>query len=170
MSLAHLLKVFIISASPIAELRLALPLALYDYGMPWHLALPLSLLGNLLPVPFLLLLLEPLSRLAARVGLLERALNWIFRHTRRRGRLVEKYERLGLVLFVAVPLPGSGAWTGSILAFLLGLNFWTAFLCIALGVFVAGVVVTVLSLLGWIGGLIAGVGLIVLLSLGLWKI
>jgi len=138
--------------------------------MPWHLALPLSLLGNLLPVPFLLLLLEPLSRLAARVGLLERALNWIFRHTRRRGRLVEKYERLGLVLFVAVPLPGSGAWTGSILAFLLGLNFWTAFLCIALGVFVAGVVVTVLSLLGWIGGLIAGVGLIVLLSLGLWKI
>lgn len=84
--------------------------------------------------------------------------------------MVEKYERLGLVLFVAVPLPGSGAWTGSILAFLLGLNFWTAFLCIALGVFVAGVVVTVLSLLGWIGGLIAGVGLIVLLSLGLWKI
>ncbi len=170
MSLAHLLKVFIISASPIAELRLALPLALYDYGMPWHLALPLSLLGNLLPVPFLLLLLEPLSRLAARVRLLERALNWIFRHTRRRGKLVEKYERLGLVLFVAIPLPGSGAWTGSILAFLLGLNFWTAFLCIALGVFVAGVVVTALSLLGWIGGLIAGVGLIVLLSLGLWRI
>lgn len=170
MSLAHLLKVFIISASPIAELRLALPLALYDYGMPWYLALPLSLLGNLLPVPFLLLLLEPLSRLAARVGFLERALNWVFRHTRRRGRLVEKYERLGLVLFVAVPLPGSGAWTGSILAFLLGLNFRTSFLCIALGVFVAGVVVTVLSLLGWIGGLIAGVGLIVLLSLGLWKI
>jgi len=169
-SLAHLLKVFIISASPVAELRLALPLALYDYGMSWCFALPISLLGNLLPVPFLLLLLEPLSKLAARAELLQRALNWTFRHTRRRGKLVEKYERLGLVLFVAIPFPGSGAWTGSILAFLLGLDFWTAFLCITLGVFIAGVVVTILSLLGWIGGMVAGISLLILLSLGLWKI
>ena len=83
---------------------------------------------------------------------------------------MEKYERVGLVIFVAIPFPGSGAWTGSILAFLFGLEFRPALVCLALGVFVAGVVVTTLSLLGWLGGVIAGIVLLILLTLGLWRV
>lgn len=101
---------------------------------------------------------------------LGRILDWIFRHTRRKGRLTEKYGRIGLVAFVAIPFPGSGAWTGSILAFLLGLKFKQALICIVLGVFIAGVVVTVLSLLEWFGAVIAGIGLIILAGFGVWRI
>jgi uncharacterized membrane protein len=77
---------------------------------------------------------------------------------------------VGLVLFVAVPLPITGAWTGSFAAVLFGLKFKHAFLSIVVGVFIAGVIVTCLSLLGWIGALIAGVALGALTVFGLWKI
>ena len=149
MSLEHLLWVFLISASPIIELRGALPIAICIYEIPWQLAFPVCLLGNLLPVPFLLRFLDPASRLLGKVKIFEKILEWIFARTRRRGRIVEQYERIGLVLFVAIPFIGTGAWTGSILAFLLGLKFKHAFLSILLGVLIAGVIITIGSLLGW---------------------
>jgi uncharacterized membrane protein len=75
-------------------------------------------------------------------------LKWLFEHTRKRGKLVERYERIGLALFVAIPLPITGAWTGSLLAVLLGLKFKYAMLSIFVGVLIAGIIVTSLSLLG----------------------
>jgi len=170
MSLAHLPEVFLIAASPLVELRGAIPLAILHYRLPWYAAFVVAVLGNLLPVPFLLLFLDPLTRLVSKVKIFERILNWIFERTRRRGKLIEKYERIGLMLFVTVPLPGTGAWTGSIAAFLLGLKFKNALLSIALGVFIAGVIVTVLSLMGWVGAVIAGIGLVTLFALGFWKL
>jgi len=96
-------------------------------------------------------------------------LNRVFEQTRRRGMTIEKYEKIGLTLFVAIPLPFTGAWTGSIAAFLLGLKFRYAFLSILAGVVIAGAIVTSLSLLGWAGALIAGVGLSTLAVLGWWR-
>jgi uncharacterized membrane protein len=170
MSLGHLLWAFLISASPIVELRLALPLAILEYHIPWYLAFLVCFLGNLLPVPFLLLFLDPITRLVSKIEPLERIINWVFKRTRRRGEIVERYERIGLVLLVAIPLPGTGAWTGSIVAFLLGLGIKSAFLSIVLGVFIAGVIVTALSLLGWVGGVIAGIGIATLFAFRLWRI
>ena len=170
MSLAHLLWVFLISALPIVELRGALPVALLVYEIPWYFALPVCLLGNLLPVPFLLLFLDPLSKLLSRVELFKRVLDWIFRRTRKRGRIVDRYKRIGLMLFVAIPLPVTGAWTGSIAASLFGISFKHAFLSILSGVLISGVIVTTLSLLGWIGAVIAGIALVILAILGLWRI
>jgi len=74
------------------------------------------------------------------------------------------------MLFVAVPLPFTGAWTGSIAAFLFGIEFRKALLSIVSGVIIAGAIVTCLSLLGWVGALLAGIGLITLAILGQWKI
>lgn len=170
MNLTNFLWTFFISALPVVELRLALPLAINEYGIAWYLALPVCLLGNLLPVPFLLLLLDPAVRLAGKIGPTKPILDWVFKRTRRQGRLVEKYERIGLLLFVAVPLPGTGVWTGSILAYLLGLKFKSAFVSIVIGMFIAGVIVTALSLLGWVGAAIAGVGLIALAVLSLLRV
>ena len=99
----------------------------------------------------------------------ERFFNWLFERARRRGRMIEKYERIGLALFVAVPLPVTGAWTGSLVAVLLGLRVKTAFISIAIGVFIAGIIVTTLSLLGWLGALIAGSALVILTVSGLWR-
>ncbi|MCK4964880.1 MAG: small multi-drug export protein, partial [Dehalococcoidia bacterium] len=77
---------------------------------------------------------------------------------------------IGLVLFVAIPLPVTGAWTGSIVAFLLGLSFWRAFPAIFLGVVIAGVIVTTLTVIGWWGAAIAGIGLLALAILSLRKV
>jgi uncharacterized membrane protein len=167
--LAQELVVLVISALPVVELRGALPVAINLFGMPWYEALGLAIIGNFLPVPFLLLFLESLARWASKVGIGRRLVEWVFGYTQRRGQIIEKYERIGLALFVAIPLPMTGAWTGSIAAFLLGLNFKYALISIACGVVIAGVIVTCLCLMGWVGAVIAGVGLCGLAVAGLWR-
>ncbi|MFC1925546.1 COG2426 family protein [Chloroflexota bacterium] len=142
------LWVFLIAAAPIVELRLAIPVAMVTYDMAWYSAFPICVAGNLLPVPFLLRFLGPVSEFLSKIKLFERLINWVFKRTRRRSNLVEKYGWLGLIMVVAVPLPGTGAWTGSILAFLLGMRFKPAFLSILCGVLIAGVIVTILSHMG----------------------
>ncbi|HEY49212.1 MAG TPA: small multi-drug export protein [Dehalococcoidia bacterium] len=134
-------KVFFTAAAPISELRGAIPLGI-NANISWPIVFVVAVAGNLLPVPFLLLFLEPVSKFLSRVKLFERIINWIFRLSRRRGRIVERYERIGLTIFVAIPLPVTGAWTGSIVAFLLGMSFWRAFISIIIGVLIAGVIVT----------------------------
>lgn len=162
MTLSEFLKVFFTAAAPISELRGAIPLAILDLKISWPLAFAVAFAGNMLPVPFLLLLLGPLSRIFSRVPVLDRILQWVFRISRKRGGIVERYGLLGLVLFVAIPAPVTGAWTGSIVAFLLDIEFKRAFLAIMLGVFIAGIIVTSLTLIGWWGAAIAGVGFAVL--------
>ncbi|MDP2720113.1 MAG: small multi-drug export protein [Dehalococcoidia bacterium] len=169
MTFENLVAVLLVAASPIAELRAAVPMAIHLYHYPWPAALLVSLAGNLVPIPFILLLLKPLTRLAEKIKPLRLVLEFVFSRARKRSDMVRKYERLGLMLFVAIPLPGSGAWTGSIIAYLLELRFATALLFISLGVLMAGIVVTVLSLLGWLGAIIAGVALAVATFLWLRK-
>ncbi len=163
------LVVLVISALPLAELRGALPVAINLFHFPWHYAFLLAIIGNLVPVPFLLLFLNAISRLLSKIGIFNRMLQWLFERTRRRGKIIERYERIGLTLFVAIPLPVTGAWTGSLAAVLFGLKFKHAFLSIVIGVFIAGAIVTCLCLLGWTGAIIAGIGLSSLAVFGLWK-
>jgi len=163
------LVVLIISALPITELRGALPVAINLFHFPWHYALLLAVIGNLLPVPLILLFLDAFSRLLSKIGIFKRALHWLFEHTRRRGKIIERYERIGLMLFVAIPLPVTGAWTGSLAAVLFGLKFKHAFLSIFAGILIAGAIVTCLCLLGWTGAIIAGIGLTSLAVFGLWR-
>ena len=144
-----MLAVLAIAASPISELRGAIPVAIASFHFPWQYALLLAVIGNLIPVPFLLLFLDTFSRILSKVGIFKRMLHWLFERTRRRGKLVERYGRIGLVLFVAIPLPITGAWTGSLIAVLFGLKFKHAFLSIFIGILIAGVIVTCATLLGW---------------------
>ena len=151
--ISHKLITVVISALPVVELRGALPIAIFQFHIPWYEAFCLSVIGNLVPVPLLLLFLGKVTQLVSRFEMGEKVVNWVFDHTRRRGKIIEKYERIGLMLFVAIPSPFTGAWTGSIIAFLLGLKFWYAFLSILLGVIIAGAIVTCLCLLGWTGAM-----------------
>ena len=163
------LVVLIIAALPISELRGALPVAINWFHFPWHYALLLATIGNLVPVPLILLLLDTISKLLGKIGIFERMFNWLFEHTKRRGRIIERYERIGLTLFVAIPLPITGAWTGSFAAVLFGLKFKHAFLSIFIGIFISGAIVTCLCLLGWTGAIIAGIGLSGLAAFGLCR-
>jgi uncharacterized membrane protein len=167
---ARELVVLVVSALPISELRGAIPIAINVFGFTWYKAYLLAIIGNLIPVPILILLFNTFYRLLGRIAVIKRFFDWLLERTRRRGQIIEKYERIGLMLFVAIPLPATGAWTGSLAAIIFGVKIRHAFLSILAGVLIAGVIVTCLSLLGWIGAVIAGVCLVALAIFGLWKI
>jgi len=132
--------------APVSELRVAIPYA-WSQGMNHTLAYVLSVIGNIIPVVPLLLFLGPVSKFLRRFRPFDKFFSWWFSHTLRRSRLVEKYEALGLVLFVMIPLPITGAWTGSVAAFLLGIRFRFAFPAIIVGVLLAGIIVS----FAWMG-------------------
>lgn len=163
------LVILIIAALPISELRGAIPVAINLFHLPWYYALSLAVIGNLLPIPLILLFLDSISKQLSKIGFFKRMFDWLFELARKRGGLVERYERIGLILFVAIPLPITGAWTGSLVAVLLGLRFRHAFVSIFIGIIIAGAIVTCLSLLEWIGAVIAGIGLGGLAIFGLWR-
>ena len=116
-----------------------------------------AVLGNMLPVPLILLLLGPISTLCMKIPIGKKFFDWLFARTRRKTADIEKYEFWGLAIFVAIPLPATGAWTGAMAGWLLGLNFFRSLLSIFIGVLIAGVVMTALALMGWVGAAIAGV-------------
>ncbi|MBC8511350.1 MAG: small multi-drug export protein, partial [Dehalococcoidia bacterium] len=103
--IAKELIVVIIATLPFIELRGALPVAINLFGMPWYWAFCLSIIGNLLPVPILLLFFESVTKVISKVDIGKRLVNWVLERTRRHGTVIEKYERIGLILFVAIPLP-----------------------------------------------------------------
>jgi len=164
-----LLVVFLLSTLPIFELRLGIPIGINYFHLPWWHVVPVSILGNLVPVVPLLLFLEPVSSFLSKWRPGKIFFDWLFARTRRRSRVVERYESLGLVIFVGVPLPITGAWTGCVAAFLFGLPFLRSFVCIGLGVMVASVIVTTLSLMGTLGAVVAGVALLLLVGFGVWR-
>ncbi len=145
--IAPWLIVVIIAMLPIFELRGAIPVAVLAFEMSWWEAYALSVAGNLIPIIPIILLIGPVSDfLMARSKLWRRFFEWIFARTRRRGQdIVEKYQALGLGLFVSIPLPVTGAWTGSLLAFLMRIKARWAFPAILGGVMLAGVLVTLAS-------------------------
>jgi uncharacterized membrane protein len=156
------LAVFIIAMLPIVELRGAIPVGINFYHMVWYKAALISIVGNMVPIFLILFLLDKIVAVLSKIKIFERFFTWLFNRTRRKSKLIEEYETIGLMLFVAIPLPVTGAWTGSIAAFLLGIKYFNAIIAIFLGVLIASVVVTTLSLLGIWGAIIAGIALTIL--------
>lgn len=137
----------IIAALPVSELRGSIPIALM-MGISPLKAFLLSILGNSLPVIPILFLLEPVSNGLMRFRIWKRFFDWLFERTRGKGDLIQKYEAIGLILFVAIPLPITGAWTGCIAASLFRIKFRYAFPAILLGVLCAGIIVLSVCLFG----------------------
>jgi uncharacterized membrane protein len=140
----------LIAMLPISELRGAIPWALAQPplggGLTWYQAYLYAVLGNAIPVVPLLLFLGPASNSLQRYPIFERFFSWLFARTRRKGKVVERYQALGLMLFVAIPLPITGAWTGTVAAFIFGIRFRYALPAVIGGILIAGVVVTLASL------------------------
>jgi len=132
---------FLVSAMPIAELRGGIPVAL-SLGLEWRTALLVCAAGNFVPIIPILYLMGPLEGLLRRWPPMDRFLTRLFARTRRRSGLVERYEALGLIAFVAIPLPVTGAWTGALAAHLFGVRPRYAIPAIICGILLAGIVVT----------------------------
>ncbi|MBI9021283.1 MAG: small multi-drug export protein [Verrucomicrobia bacterium] len=162
-------SVVAISTLPIVELRGSIPVGIVAFGMPWWKVYLIAVAGNMIPIPVILLVLGPLSRFCMRIAVGRKFFEWLFARTRRKSASIEKYEALGLTIFVAIPLPVTGGWTGAMVAFLMGIPFWKAMLYILLGVMIAGVIMTALSLMGWAGAAVAGVVLVGLVASALAK-
>jgi uncharacterized membrane protein len=141
------LLVLIVAALPIAELRGSLPLGL-SLGMPMWKAFWLSVLGNISFIVPALFLFEPVSKRLRKFKPWARFFNWVFERTKKNADSVQKYEALGLAIFVAIPLPMTGAWSGVIAASLFKIRFRYAFISIAAGVIGAGIIVATLCALG----------------------
>lgn len=136
---------FVLSMLPISELRGAIPVGICS-GIPVSKTFLIAVVGNLVPILPILLLLDPVSRRLMRYHPFEVFFEWLFARTRRKGKLIERLELVGLMLFVAIPLPITGAWTGSVAAFLFDIPVRKAFPAIIAGVLIAGTVVTGVSL------------------------
>lgn len=141
------LTTVIVSMLPVAELRGGIPLA-FALGIPPFKAFWLAVAGNLLPVIPLLLLLQPVSNFLRKLPVLDKFFEWLFARTRRKSHLIEKYEALGLILFVAIPLPMTGMWTGAVAASLFKIPIKYSLPAIIAGVFIAGGIVSVLCMTG----------------------
>jgi len=139
--------VMIVGALPISELRGAIPLGL-SFGMPIAKAFWLSVLGNCLIVAPALFLFEPVTKVLRRFKIWARFFDWVFERTKKNSESIQKYEALGLAIFVAIPLPMTGAWSGVIAASLFKIRFRYAFLAIIAGVVCAGLIVSALCALG----------------------
>jgi len=163
--LAKEVIIMLIAATPIFELRASIPVAMLTFDFPWYYALGISLVGNILPVPLILLTLETIIHWLSKINFFKRLFERLFAHAQNRSAIVERYESTGLIIFTAIPLPGTGAWTASIISIVLRLPFWRSFFTISIGVVIAGILVTILTSLGWIGATIAGILLIALIIL-----
>ena len=141
---------FIISMLPILELRGGL-IAAKLLDIPYFQALIYCLAGNILPIPFVLLLVNPLFAWMKRTRLFRPIVEKIEKRTLSKKDKLEKGEFWGLLIFVGIPLPGTGAWTGAMLAALLGIKFKKSAPAIGLGVLLAAAIMSFISYgLPWI--------------------
>lgn len=145
-SSANYLYVFLISMLPIIELRGAIPVAT-ALGLDPVISYIISIIGNILPVPFILLFITPFCNMLKKTKLFHWFPEWLEKKVEKNEEKVTKYKNIGLFIFVAIPLPGTGAWTGALVASFIGYKFRDAFLSISGGVLTAGVIMSVGSLL-----------------------
>ena len=139
------LMVMLVAAMPLSELRGAIPLGISMGFSPFESTV-LGIAGNIIPIPFLLKLLEPIMDYLERTKLFSKGVQWVKRRTLKRSRdKIKKYSLLGLFILVAIPLPTTGAWTGCIAATLLKIDFKKALIAIISGVVAAGIIVYTLS-------------------------
>jgi uncharacterized membrane protein len=130
------------------DLRVSIPVLITTNSVPWYWALPACFLGNMLPVPFLLIFLGPISDRLRRISVLASIMDWVFERTKTKGGIVEKYGPWGLVWLVLTPLPGTSTVTASFAAFLMGIPFRKAFPAIAVATLISAIVFTTLTVLG----------------------
>ena len=150
------LTIFIISMIPILELRgglLAASPALLD--VPILQAIPICIIGNIIPVPFILLFITPLFDKLKKTKRIAPLVHKLEAKAMSKSDRIERYEFWGLVLFVGIPLPGTGAWTGSLIAALLDIPFKKAITAVLIGICMATIIMSVISY-GLLGVLFGG--------------
>ncbi len=140
--------ILFLASLPVTELRASIPIGILVLKEGVVSTVFYSILGNLIPIAPIYFLLEPVSKRLSRTRIMKRFFDWLFARAKKRSGLIEKYEALGLMLFVSIPFPGTGVWTGCLIASLLRMRFAPTFFAATAGVILAATIVTTLTLLG----------------------
>ena len=140
-----LLMTFGVAMVLVLELRGAIPLGVAA-GLPPAVACGVAILGNLLPVPLIMLLIRRVFDWLRGTSFFGPKIDWLERRAHLKGRLVRKYRLAGLVILVGIPLPGTGAWTGALVAALLDIRMRHAIPAILLGLIIAGAITTAVTM------------------------
>ena len=135
---------FLISMVPIIELRGAIPIGA-AMGLPWYVNYIVSVIGNFLPVPFILIFIRAILNWMKGVPRLAKIALWLEARAAKKSDKVSKYATIGLMLFVAIPAPGTGAWTGSLIAALMEMRLKHSLISVFCGVIIAGAVITLIA-------------------------
>ncbi|MBQ7900792.1 MAG: small multi-drug export protein, partial [Clostridia bacterium] len=139
-----LFAVFVISMFPIVELRGAIPIGVGLDLELWKVFV-VSVIGNMIPVPFIILFVRPIIEYLAKTKRFSKFAGWLTERTMSKSEKITKYKMFGLFVFVAIPLPGTGAWTGSMLAGLMDMRLKDAVPMIFAGVITAGIIMLLIS-------------------------
>lgn len=141
-TIGQIVATFLVSMVPIIELRGAIPIGV-GYGLPYWVAVMVSVIGNIVPVPFIILFIRKIFMLMRKWSeKLDTLVTKLEKRAESKSDVVQKYAFWGLFILVAIPLPGTGAWTGALVAAMLDMRLKRAFPAIALGVIGAATIVT----------------------------
>lgn len=141
-----LLKVLFLSAIPLIEQKGAIPLGIFKYHMTPMSAFFISLLGSLIPVPFILLLFNTIFKWMKKHKCFNKINKFIENKIQKNSGNMEKYKELGLIIFIGIPLPTTGLWTGSAIAAFLGLDKKKSFICALIGGIISAIAITIICL------------------------
>ncbi len=144
-TVGKIVATFFISMAPVVELRAGLPYGI-ALGLDYPVALAAAVLGNLLPVPFIIVFIRRIFAWLRKISVrLDRLVSKLENKAHLKGETVKKYGPIALLLFVAIPLPGTGAWTGALVAALLDMRLKNSVPCIFLGVCIAATIMTLIT-------------------------
>lgn len=141
-----LLSVFLMSAVPVIEQRGAIPMGIFYHNIHPALVFIVSFLGSLLPVPFILLLFNSIFKWMKKYKIFDPINNIIENKIRKNSGKLEKYKEIGLIIFVGIPLPTTGLWTGSAIASIMGLDFKKSLLCTIIGGIISATIITAMCI------------------------
>ena len=144
LSLKNYLWVFFLSMVPVLELRATIPIGA-TLGLEWVANYLICVIGNMIPVPFILLFIRHVLEWMKKVPHLNKIAIWVESKAQKNTPKVQKYASLGLLIFVALPLPGTGAWTGALVAAMLDMRMKYAIPSIFCGVLIAGLIMSLAS-------------------------
>ncbi len=156
--------ILIISMIPIVELRGAIPIGILAFGLDWFPVVLFSIVGNMIPIFFVLFIFKYVEKFLRRFQVFDKFFDKLFKRTIAKSKSVEEFQELGLAFFVAVPLPVTGAWTGSLIAYLLKLSYPKSIFFIFFGVVCAGAIVSVITYFK-MKGLIIAISVLVIITL-----
>lgn len=144
--MSNLLKVFLLSAVPIFEQRMAIPVGIIKYDISPSLVFLISFLGSMMPVPFILLLFNRIFKWMQKYSFFSKINAFIQNKINKNSARMEKYKEIGLITFIAIPLPTTGVWTGSVVAAFLKLDIKKSIMCASIGALISATILTLASI------------------------